>query len=148
MRDEAAVTTGSNEFERRGTAEGVMNPLGPPGSSHSETEEAMSKQSYQKCIEACIRCAQACEHCANSCLSEEDVQRLAECIRLDRDCAEVCWTAAGLMSRDSQFAQAFCKLCADVCDACAAECGKHDTDHCRSCADACRECANECRQMA
>jgi hypothetical protein len=34
-----------------------------------------------------------------------------------------------------------------VCEACAAECSKHDDDHCRRCAEACRRCAGECRSM-
>lgn len=73
---------------------------------------------------------------------------MAECIRTDRDCAEMCWTAAALMSRGSQFAEELCRLCADVCDACAAECEKHEHNHCKQCAKSCRKCAEECRKMA
>lgn len=73
---------------------------------------------------------------------------MAECIRLDKDCAEICWTAAGMMSRGSQFAQDICRICAEICEACAAECGKHKADHCQQCAEACRKCAEECRRMA
>jgi hypothetical protein len=73
---------------------------------------------------------------------------MAECIRLDRDCATICFLAAGLMSRESRFAQELCRLCADVCDACVVECGRHDHEHCQRCANACERCADECRQMA
>jgi hypothetical protein len=48
----------------------------------------MSHQEHQSCIEACIRCAQEYELCANACLSEPDIKNMAECIRLDKDCAE------------------------------------------------------------
>jgi hypothetical protein len=51
----------------------------------------MSHQEWQTCMEACVRCAEACEHCADACLNEPDVAAMAECIRLDRDCAESCW---------------------------------------------------------
>ena len=44
---------------------------------------------------------------------------------------------SGLMSRESRFAPEFCRLCAEVCDACGMECGRHDHDHCQRCADAC-----------
>lgn len=108
----------------------------------------MTHQDYQACIDACLRCAQACEFCADSCLSEQHVAKMVECIRTDRDCAEVCFTAAALMSRNSQFAPEFCGLCAEVCDTCAQECRKHDHDHCQQCADACELCAEECRQMS
>lgn len=107
----------------------------------------MSNQQFQACIEACIQCAQDCEHCADACLSESHVDKMAECIRLDRDCAELCWTAAALMSRGSQFATELCRVCADACAACGDECGKHEADHCQKCAASCHSCAEECRRM-
>ncbi len=108
----------------------------------------MAHEHYADCIEACHACADECEHCADACLGEQDVKKMAECIRLDRDCADMCRLAAALMSRDSAFAVPFCQLCATIFDACAAECEKHDMDHCRACAEACRRCADECRRMA
>jgi hypothetical protein len=48
----------------------------------------MISEQYKSCIEACVQCAQECEQCADACLSEQDVKKMAECIRLDRDCAE------------------------------------------------------------
>ena len=108
----------------------------------------MSHQEFQTCIEACVRCAQECEHCANACLDEQNVKEMAECIRLDRDCAEICWGAAALMSRGSRFAHDLCRLCTEICEACGAECRKHQMDHCQRCADACEQCAEECRRMA
>lgn len=108
----------------------------------------MSHESMQPCIDACNECAVACDHCASACLQEDDVKRMARCIALDIDCAAICRTAAGFMSRGSELAPAICAACADVCDACAEECERHDTDHCRECAAACRKCADECRRMA
>jgi hypothetical protein len=103
---------------------------------------------YQSCIEACDICANACDHCATACLKEHDVKMMAECIRLDIDCADICRLAAGYMSRGSDFAHAICEICADICEACGAECAKHQHDHCQACAQACRRCAEECRRMA
>ena len=40
------------------------------------------------------------------------------------------------------------EFCARVCDACAAECEKHDHEHCKLCAQMCRECAEDCRNAA
>src|SRR5204863_5070823 len=57
----------------------------------------MPHERFQSCIDACVQCAEACEHCADACLHEEDVTALADCVRLDRDCAEVCWLAAAFM---------------------------------------------------
>jgi len=108
----------------------------------------MNRQQHQSCIDACSACAQDCEDCANACLGERDVAEMAECIRLDRDCASICWTAAAFMSRGSPFAADLCRVCADVCDACGDECAKHKPEHCQRCARACRHCAEECRRMA
>lgn len=101
----------------------------------------MFQNEFKSCIEACVRCAQACEQCATACLSEANVRKMAECIRLDRDCAESCWIAAAFMSRRSMFANDLCRLCAEICDASGAECEKHRMDHCQECAAECKNCA-------
>lgn len=108
----------------------------------------MGNQQFQSCIEACHACAVACDNCAVSCLQEEDVKMMARYIALDMDCAQICRMAASLMARDSNFADAVCKICADVCQACGDECGQHQAVHCQECAQACRRCAEECRKMA
>lgn len=93
-------------------------------------------------------CIAACNFCASSCLQEEDVQMMANCIRYDMDCADVCRTAAVLLARDSKHVKHLLQECIELCDACAAECGKHEHDHCQACAIACRECAEACRAAA
>jgi Domain of Unknown Function (DUF326) len=111
-------------------------------------ENIMAHYEHQSCIEACVRCAEECEHCGAACLDEQDVAKMAQCIRLDRDCAEICWTSAAFMSRGSRFAEEICRVCAELCEACGAECRKHKAEHCQRCAEACEACAEECRQMA
>lgn len=108
----------------------------------------MSHEQFRSCIAACVQCAQECEHCATACLGEQDVKMMAECIRLDRDCADICGLTVKWMSRGSHFAHDLCRVCAEVCDACGAECERHKADHCQRCAEACRKCAEECRHMA
>jgi hypothetical protein len=108
----------------------------------------MAHSLYAACIEACNACAGACDHCATACLQEPDPKPMARCVALDIDCAAACRLAAGAMARDSELASEICALCAQVCDACGDECGKHDMDHCKACAAACRRCADECRRMS
>lgn len=109
----------------------------------------MSHEKFKSCIETCYNCAIACDHCASEDLNEADVKLLAECIRLDRECPAFCRAAAHIMSMGGQFAKEICAICAKVCDACAAECEKHQhMDHCKECAQKCRHCSEECRKMA
>lgn len=108
----------------------------------------MAHEQYQSCIDECNACATACDHCAVSCLSEQDVQNMARCIKLDIDCAQICRLAASYMSRGSELAGIICAACADICDACGEECERFQMDHCQRCAEACRRCAAECRRMA
>ena len=108
----------------------------------------MAHAQFASCIEACNACADACDHCAAACLREPDPKPMARCVALDMDCAATCRLAAGYMARGSEFAGALCGICADVCEACATECERHDMDHCRACAQACRRCAAECRRMS
>src|SRR5690606_19089184 len=112
------------------------------------TDKMKGYHEYQSCIEACLQCAAICNHCATSCLGEEHVHMMTRCIQLDRECATLCLAAAQLMSMGSEHAAAICRICADACEACAAECANHDDDHCRECAEACRKCAAECRSMS
>ena len=93
-------------------------------------------------------CIAACNFCASACLKEENVKMMAQCIANNLDCAEVCRATAVLLARDSKHGKHLLKECMELCEACVAECSKHDHDHCQACAKACRECADACRQAA
>lgn len=73
---------------------------------------------------------------------------MARCIELDTQCAALCYAAAQLMSMGSEQAKEVCRICAAICEACGAECNKHQTEHCTECAEACKACAEECKKMA
>ena len=108
----------------------------------------MTGESARECLEACHACADACHRCAAACLHEDNVRAMARCIALDLDCAATCALTAGALARGSELIGAIASLCAEACEACGAECGRHDHDHCRACADACRRCAEACRKMS
>ncbi|MFC4426671.1 four-helix bundle copper-binding protein [Deinococcus navajonensis] len=110
----------------------------------------LNAQRMQECLDACLRCLKACENCAAACLTEPEIAGLRSCIRLDRDCADVCALTAQLLMRGSDLHPDACLLCAVACARCAAECEKHARhhEHCRVCAEACRACETICRQMA
>ena len=108
----------------------------------------MSHEQYQPCIDECLRCMVSCNHGYDACLNESNMDMMRDCIRLDRECADMCAFAAKAMSQNSPFAKAICALCADICEACGKECQKHAHDHCQECAKACLNCAEACRKMA
>ena len=102
------------------------------------------------CIEACFHCAGICHSCADACLSEDMVKELAACIRLDLDCADVCFATGTLLLRrtgsNEEVMRRMLDTCAAACRACAEECERHADHHmhCKHCAQACRECERAC----
>ena len=112
-----------------------------------EIEKMNTPNKYQSCIDACNSCAAACNACMAACLKEDDVKMMQRCIALDVDCAAMCGLAADAMARDSEMAHHFCRICSEVCLACANECGQHSHVHCKHCADECKKCAKACLEM-
>ncbi|WP_081622802.1 four-helix bundle copper-binding protein [Heyndrickxia acidiproducens] len=106
------------------------------------------KMSYEACINACRECMEACNQCYSACLNEDNVKMMAGCIRMDRDCADICAFALQAMQTSSPFVKQICSLCAEICEACGQECKKHDQEHCQKCAEICFRCAEACREMA
>jgi hypothetical protein len=106
-----------------------------PVSSHKELQQRL------------IQCALICEDCETACLNEENIDLLARCIELDRDCADICLLGARLIHRDSEIAEEFLSLCENMCRMCAEECRKHNSEHCKACAEACEACADACHAM-
>ncbi|WP_317128819.1 four-helix bundle copper-binding protein [Hymenobacter elongatus] len=58
-------------------------------------------QSQQAARNACVA---AGEHCAAAYLQEQDVDMMARCISLTRDCADICALTARLAARGSEYA--------------------------------------------
>ncbi|MGE6753867.1 four-helix bundle copper-binding protein [Rossellomorea sp. NPDC071047] len=108
----------------------------------------MSHEKYQSVINALHECMVACNHCYDSCLKEEDLNMMKECIRYDRECADMCAYLEQSLVRGTPFASELAGVCAAICEACGEECKKHDHDHCQACADACFKCAEECKKIA
>jgi hypothetical protein len=104
----------------------------------------MENHDHTALIQNLLDCALACENCASACLEENDVNAMAACIKLDRDCADICFQAARLLKRRSAIAHQFLLICEEVCRLCGEECNKHQHEHCKKCAEACFICAEAC----
>lgn len=59
----------------------------------------------------------------------------------------MCQMSSSLMSIDGKFVKEHCKLCATICEKCAAECDMFKDEHCTKCATECYACADECKKM-
>lgn len=106
----------------------------------------MENHNHQALIQKLLDCALACEHCATACLNEQDVTSMAACIKLDRDCADICLQAARLLQRESAIGHQYLVICEEICRMCGDECAKHEHEHCRQCARACVVCADACHE--
>lgn len=102
---------------------------------------------YQDIIKALQECVIACEQCGNACLNEEDVEPMVRCIKLTRECSDICSSGVQLLSKESEFSEIYVGLCVDICAKCAEECEKHDHQHCKNCAEVCRECEKICKEF-
>ena len=107
----------------------------------------MSEEQYESMIEALHECMVACNHCYDACLKEENVKMMVDCIRLDRECADICAYLEQAISRGTPFLSELSQVCAAICEACSSECEKHPHEHCQTCAAACLKCAEACRKV-
>lgn len=102
-------------------------------------------QLAKDCIDACNFCATECGNCFAHMVGKESHNDCPACCI---ECSAICHLCADAIARHSPFADQLCKLCADICEWCAKQCGAHDMDHCQRCAESCRRCAEACRGMA
>ncbi len=107
----------------------------------------MSHKQYDDVIEVLHECMEACNHCFTSCLQEDHIKDMAECIRLDRECADICASFEQALTRGTPFVKEYAQLCVQACRECGEECAKHNHDHCQKCAEACHKCADECDKL-
>jgi len=97
-------------------------------------------------VSVLANCKAMCNYCFNACLHEEDVKMMKDCIKLDKECAEICGLTLSLIASDSPFSKEILSLCSKACQKCADECKKHHYDHCQDCARACSQCAEACNE--
>ena len=117
--------------------------------------KASGNQALGDAVHHLMYCAKMCASCADACLAEStgpEAMDMTQCIRLCLDCSDICEAAARLGLRrtgdDQPMLRELLELCARMCEACAAECEKHEHEHCKLCSQICRECAEDCRKAA
>jgi hypothetical protein len=100
---------------------------------------------YHSLINILLECARACEHCSSKCLEEKEIIHLIHCIKLNRECADICLLTSRLLERDSQFTNDIVDVCIKVATICAEECEKFvQYEQCKTCSEACRRVEKAC----
>src|SRR6478735_4373185 len=102
----------------------------------------------QDCIDRCQSCQETCLETIGHCLELGGKHASADHIRTLMACAEMCATSARFMLLESPHHAVTCGACAEICEACAADCERFDDEIMARCADECRRCAQLCRQMS
>ncbi len=100
-------------------------------------------------------CEEHCSTCQSKCEKAEEYVKGAggkiaseKRLKLLADCASICKTSHDFLSRGSQFHPEVCKVCADVCNACAKSCEEANDPKLKDCMDECKKCAESCHKMA
>ncbi len=108
----------------------------------------MKYQENEDCIAVCLGCASFCNHTALWCTDVETHRmEMKKCIELSLECAALCAATAQLISMGSERAKDMCRLCAEVCESCAAQCSKFNNETLIACAELCGKCSNVCRAL-
>jgi hypothetical protein len=104
----------------------------------------------QQCIDECTRCHNVCLATVSHCLELGGKHADPAHIGLLLDCGEICQTSANFMLRGSERHQLTCRICADICGACAEACERmgKDDEMLAQCAEECRRCQRSCERMA
>lgn len=105
----------------------------------------LETDSIESCRVACETCSRVCLGHVRHCLELGGDHAEAAHIAMLLTCANICRTAAELMTIDSEWHPTVCDLCAQVCEECADAYAA--MDGMEDCVAACRQCAQACRIM-
>ncbi|HWA28401.1 MAG TPA: four-helix bundle copper-binding protein [Lacunisphaera sp.] len=112
----------------------------------SQSHPDLDGHNLAGCIEACSSCHDICAQTVYQlCLPIGGKYVGAALLTLMADCAQICRTAADFMIRGSDRHLLACRLCAEICSACAEDCER--VGGMDACARACRHCADCCQTM-
>jgi hypothetical protein len=113
--------------------------------------------SYDECAKACSDCQRECDRCASHCAEMlgqaqrgqgQHGQGPQTTLRTCLDCADICGTAAQIVSRSGPFSAEICDACAEACKKCGDACRQHQGDSkLQACAEQCQRCEQACRNM-
>ncbi len=101
-------------------------------------------EDHKACESKCGECAEMCQKNLDYCKKKGGAHAKAEHINLMKDCIAMCKTNSELRSRKSKYAADSSKLCAKICNDCAASCESLKDPKLKECVEMCKACAECC----
>ena len=99
------------------------------------------------CAKECSTCQTSCEK-ASAYLKTKGGEAQTSVQNALSDCAQMCKTSNGFLTRDSKLHPHVCKVCAEACNACAKACESLNDPKLKDCIEECQKCADSCTKMA
>lgn len=116
---------------------------------HSHHHHQMSKIN-KALVDIANQCAQHGDECIDHCIDlfKSGDTTVARCAETVNEMIVMCNALAKMGTYQSEQLVAVAKICIDVCEVCAEECGKH-TKHaqCKACEESCLACIKECKKI-
>lgn len=116
---------------------------------HSHHHHQMSKIN-KALVDIANQCAQHGDECIDHCIDlfKSGDTTVARCAETVNEMIVMCNALAKMGTYQSEQLVAVAKICIDVCELCAEECGKH-TKHaqCKACEESCLACIKECKKI-
>lgn len=113
---------------------------GKAGAVMTGHDHSQHKVQHGDLLDATFGCVDAGQRCIAHCLvafQEGDVE-LAECAAKVHEMQAICSGFTYLLAANSDYAQQYAAICAEVCKDCEEECRKHEQHfECKACATAC-----------
>lgn len=94
-------------------------------------------------------CRQHGDECIDHCIElfKAGDTTVAKCAETVNEMIVMCNALAKMATYQSEQLVAVAKICIDVCQVCADECGKHSKHpQCKACEESCLECIEECKK--
>lgn len=116
---------------------------------HSHHHHQMSKIN-KALVNIANQCAQHGDECIDHCIElfKSGDTTVAKCAETVSEMIVMCRALAKMGTYQSEQLVAVAKICIDVCQVCADECGKHTKhEQCKACEESCLECIDECKKI-
>lgn len=116
---------------------------------HSHHHHPMTKIN-KALVNIANECAQHGDECIDHCIElfKSGDTSVARCAETVNEMIVMCRALAKMATYQSEQLVAVAKICIDVCQVCAEECGKHSKHpQCKACEESCLECIKECKKI-